>query len=280
MVRLFEDLRKMNDDLRHSWYFRCWIVVWIVLAVISLVAFIEFAARSGEASKEKNWQLYVDTPTELEFPQFHVNPVDVGITLMSGVCSQEGKSIKQIGCSSGQPSTACMAFQTTGVVAYASSKDFNQGLISCNFTTTAYANTTNFMLVWDVDGPSINQYHGQYFGPRATPGALVNLVPVTIEPYGSAAYFVWRPQIEYLTNAPSTNFYSLNIRIDRFYVEHYQEKDLYSGWQAMGDFGGFVFWCVILHIITMALFGLAFQNNSTFLGTVHSGSTEERGQLL
>eukprot|EP01119_Soliformovum_irregulare_P002737 TRINITY_DN1299_c0_g1_i1.p1 TRINITY_DN1299_c0_g1~~TRINITY_DN1299_c0_g1_i1.p1 ORF type:complete len:282 (-),score=46.19 TRINITY_DN1299_c0_g1_i1:60-905(-) len=281
MVRLFENLRKINEDLHHSWYFRLWVVFWIVLAVVSVVAFIEFAARSGEAGRDKNWELYIDSPSELQFPEFTIRPVDTTMLIQSYGCWHKGAPLKSRACGAGGLTSTCVAFDTSGVVHQASqASNFDDSTISCNFTTSPTTPTINQMLVWDVDAAMFTNFPSQFFAARNFPGAMVNLVATSIEPYGLSSYFTWKPSIEYLSNSATPGIYNLVIRIDAPFIEHYRERDVYNGWQALGDFGGFVFWCVILHIITMALLGFAFSNTSTFLGRGVNSSREERGQLL
>ncbi len=69
MGETIQQLPKIINDLKYSWYFRLW-------TLLLFICFILFWVSVGIFSKEKlmldkQYQLYLEEATQLDYPQFH-----------------------------------------------------------------------------------------------------------------------------------------------------------------------------------------------------------------
>jgi len=257
---------RIINDLKSSWYFRVWLVLWILLMVVWWVALGILSDHSEKASKHKVQQYYVEHESKIRFPEFRLR-----------FKLQPGQMLSEFNCFYGDPA---VAGATVPVGAIASLCEFNDTCISvasqtveacatyspkCNDRLVCVLNVTGavtpFLVAWELlQGERIgfNEYAQVWI--QANDAAWVLLTKeVHHDKVG------WNRELVYHSaNFPNT-YWGIVTIINTFNVEHYEELDLYNGWQATADIGGFIMFLLIFHTFTMFIVGVFFENDSTFL---------------
>jgi len=282
----FARLRSIIEDLKTSWYFRIWTIVWSVCFILAFVSLIILSARSAEAGTEKDWNMWVENATKIAFPNFHFrfthHEETQDVFDGSPVCVHEGTGFQlpPTTCTGiTKDPTKCQAFP--GEVISASNSiaaPFGDDTIKCFINTTGWIyNSTNQMMAFEIEGSS--GYDPIDFSPRANPGAWIMLKKRVASPlHSKVQYPFWEKSLLYHSSVKTPGFFVVRVIIGSFRVDHWQQADNFNGWRALDTIGGFSFWMVILHTIVMVIFGIIFANNSKFLNP--HGHEEEHGKPL
>jgi len=59
--------------------------------------------------------------------------------------------------------------------------------------------------------------------------------------------------------------YNVTVSLQGFGIFHFEKMSIYSPWRAFGDIGGVAFFLLLAHTLAMAIIGMCFTNNSSFL---------------
>jgi len=276
----FETAKDIIDDLKHSWYFRIWVVLWLVCAIVSFAGLIVLSNASEMAQKEPGFRVWTDFPEQLTFP-------NVWIFLQRSEIGDE--SISQVSCMYGPnnitvPTTNCpfpgvepgLCYQITANTTVAQAPpqgkhNFYHGsdVIFCLIWTTANASAVqpyNTVLAAGIQDTRVPVFLGngvitdvrlevesvQYHGSSQAPGTRY-----TIES-GTASNVV-----------PNGANFGMALRFNDFRVLNFQKADLFNGWMGIGTIGGFAFFLYILHSGIMGMIGCFLPNTSKFLGGEH-----------
>jgi hypothetical protein len=291
MPHFFDRFSVIVHDLKSSWYFRVWAVLWAICAVFVFVSLIILGARSTEADREQNWTYWRENATQIEFPGFHFRIEDPTQTITASWCNHAGVALSLVACSYGGSSSNCFKVDTTGIIAINKwGEPVSNTQIDCFINTTGYGLQDNLMLAWALDphsGYSSNPYHQvNYIGPDQ--GAYVFLEKEIVKPMhaldnGDTFLTFWRRRVHYESTVKVNGQYYVSTAIETFGVGHFEQKDIYNGWMAMGDVGGFAFFLLILHTIVMLGLGVFLANDSKFLlgeHEAHGGSSAEKSPLV
>jgi hypothetical protein len=287
--QLFERISVIVHDFKSSWYFRVWGVLWIICAIFVFVALIILGAKSTEADREGNWNVWFENATQIEFPGFHFLIQDPTQTIVYKQCAHLGNPLKLDACSYGGTPNNCFRVVTDGI--YAINKwgePMANTQINCVINTTNFSNNDNLMIAWALD-PHNDFASNPYFASssiRPNNEAWVLLEKRVARPRhaldnGDRELTFWRRRIHYQSTEADPGYYYVSTIIESFGVEHYEQKDFYDGWQAMGDVGGFAFFLLILHSIVMLGVGVFLANDSKFLAGGHvEGTAAEHAPLV
>jgi len=254
------------EDLKSSWYFRLWLLFWIVCAALSFGSLIVLGSRSSLLSKHSVWESWVESATSMNYPQFSFFLADDESTntLTDVVCTRGGGLIlHKYPCANGLPYPGrCVMIDGTGVEA---SQLMNN--LRCTVNLTSPSSATKIM--------GFNIVNDQDFGTNVlwiapSQNSEIQLEASKVTSYTtSSVKTLWRKVLFYLTTVVetgTTQYYEIAVKIGNFNIIHFQEDSpTYVGWMAVGEIGGFAFFCVILHTLVMGFFGLFLENNSKFL---------------
>jgi len=253
----------ISEDLKHSWYFRIWALLWLLCALLAFSALIILGGRSAEMAKEPGWRSWMQKETEINFPLFQIKTlsnetfdfiqtfrckhVSSGIELLIPTSACDGKSEAQ-----------CILFDTAGVNA---TPDNNEILCEFNITSPVGEDRTiEFLAMQTADErppPSL------FIQPTAN--AQIVVQPTIMQAKGEKQETHWDARLNYKSSVQENTFFMIQIIMGSFTVMHFEEDAWYDGWMSLGEVGGFAFFLYILHTIAMTLVGFFLENNSTFL---------------
>lgn len=291
MGQLFYNIRVIVDDLKHSWYFRIWSVLWAICALFVFIALIVLAQRSDVAGREKDFHYWVQNATEIPFPRFHFRlsrAQSSGVEIIAKNCSHEKLHIPLGECApwkgKTEPITKCFSVPTDGIVAV---NDWNEPRgdvrVDCHITTTADLSTPGPLIAWELDGDlEASAHYGQHhqttwIAPNDHTWLILEKGVVKYQ--GENRKTEWGRNLVYHSTVSSSNTYHIQTIIGSFRVLHVEQQDSYNGWMALGGIGGFAYFLLILHTIIMMAVGVIFTNDSKFL-TSAGDSSEERTSML
>jgi len=242
---------------------------------------IELGAKSNESGREKDWNTWIENATELTFPRFHFRLPPFGATgekLGNYYCSRlPGETVRTGNCAGHSDTSRCFAVYADEFTVQNSIVGWREGAdkITCYFNITGYNVTVeNSNIGWSIEGPhrtfSSPFSNTLWIEPRVKPGAWVYLQKRIISPMNnlfseSAGVEVWEKSFLYHTTERNPGSYTITTLLSTFRVDHREQTDTYNGWMAVGGIGGFAFFMVILHTITMIFFGIFLPNESRFL---------------
>jgi len=284
------------DDIKHSWYFRVWALVWLTLVIMSFVVLVRLSTWSVHAGKERQLLFWIENATQVEFPKFRVSLPDdrwnknETIVKDSFSCEHNGQNIPTRYCKGKSDYLTCAVVDTTGLFAHRENREQNRQRIRCSFETQGWHPNTNTLVAWELDEDHAigrNAHAALWFEPRQSPGVQVNLRKAYVSydrdelDFGKddVEHPVWERTLVYHTTVEHKGHYNFTTFIETFMVEHLDMVDMYNGWIALGEVGGFAFFMIVLHVIVMLLVGFIFDNNSKFLST-SQGSGPENTSLL
>jgi len=282
MPQLFDNVRLLVEDFKTSWYFRIWSLFWVVCAILAFVCLIILGMRSTEAQKEKDWNTWFENASSIEFPNFRFKLLDPqdNFIVSSINCTHGPLGISYTQCRSGEPMTRCFAVSSGTVNAFNQwDEPFDNYRITCAFNTTGTA-AENQMVAWEVEnaGNSFNArpYHTTLIGPNNN--MWVMLEKVIIKPLHTDGFIDWQKKVVHHSTVHEIGYYRVSTFIQTFRVAHFEQQVSYNGWMAMGGFGGFAFFLLILHTMVMIIAGFVLTNDSKFLH--RSGGDSEMSERI
>jgi hypothetical protein len=256
------------DDIKGSWYFRFWMLVWVVCFIMFWVTMGVFGAKSNMAREEPAWRVWIenDTKSGLEYPPFYFklqwDELAAKEEIISATCSnQNGMSIMPRACP-GIPNTkTCVEFQTNSEATSRHSR------IKCYLLTNANR-TEDRMILFGTD-----QQHNATWGdkwdlymwPNANAHIALQRTAVKRDAKGAKEFDFWTKELTYHSSVFTANQYNVTIEFRSVDTLHFQQYDYYNGWMAVSDIGGFAFFMSILLAVVMVAVGCIFDNDSKFL---------------
>jgi len=280
-----ENARLIVDDLKTSWYFRVWCLLWAVCAIVAFSALIILAHRSQQEIKEEEFQMWVENATEIPFPKFHFRihtEADIPRVqnFTSKRCTHNGAFLTTTTCApwrgiNPSPET-CFAVNTDGIVAENKWEDWQDLFINCEITTAGVDADKNLLIAWELEGENVGTYGGNSFASiwiAPNDKAWVMLEKALIQGGRKQPKWieVWERTLLYHSTNASPNFYNVSTIIGTFRVNHIELKDPSIGWVGAANVGGFAFFVILIHTIVMSLFGICLDNDSKFLRGNDSG---------
>jgi hypothetical protein len=273
--------KRIFNDLRSSWYFRLWLLFWVILAIVWFVGMGFLANRADDASKHKVQQYFVDHHSKIEYPKFQLrfplkadqsvneynNPAcTYGFYNNITVPSNLIKCLKPIG---GGDDTFdyCLQVDTTGIFAVRGegfTDPVANNRLTCIVNITGGLipiNQEDVLVAFELlNDPAFGPNSGASLWIAANNAAWVLLTKATFN--GKDA---WERDLLYHSSRYVPGFWQVTAVIDSFRVERFEDAVIYDGWQAAADIGGFITFLMIFHVAVMIIVGLFCVNNSQFL---------------
>jgi hypothetical protein len=262
------------DDLRTSWYFRIYAFLWFVCAVVAFAGLIIFGSKSTSETNNKLWKTYVTFPESINFPSFRIRiESDENQRLSSVTCRHSGVLLTTSDCGEvyGNKTwwdrTKCQKINADKIRVPKKLVKYSDAWIQCEINTTIAINDANSLLAWELTGKAkpegANAYASMWFQPNENAWILLRK-DVSVDIKGKETQ-LWDRALVYHSTVAKAGHYKLTTIISDFRVNHYKEEIAYDGWMAMGDFGGFIIFLVVLHTITMLVFGIFLEYDGRFL---------------
>jgi len=269
MAKTTDQIRFIIYDFKYSWYFRVWAVFWFLGLVFSFTALILLSQRSGEAGSERDFKVHINNASELTFPriQFSISYHNPAISIATKTCYHSGTPIITTTCESVNGVTPgldkCFAVESDSITIYNNGRhNFNTSHIYCHINTTATHVGNNSMLVWRTErGRGIVS---DLF-LRHNSQIWVVLRPVNFA-IGGTHHQDWERELVYHSSVAHPGQFSVRTVIATFIETDVRRVDIYDGYRAIGDIGGFMYFMVILHTLLLIIAGAFLSNTSKFLG--------------
>jgi len=262
------NFRVIMEDLKTSWYFRIWGVLWLICGIMVLVALGVLGGRSQSAKKESTQRIWVENATELGFPAFQF--LFTGTEqekILNVFCEHSGMMMTTSSCGGGQSTDKCVMVNTEGVTA----KNTGDTMaiyrsIFCLINTTLPVNPGNKDLIMAVkfDGPNYGPASFSFVEVAPNGDAWILVEQIMIKENGKEQGG-WERNLVYHSTISQPGKYAISVIINSFRVLHIENFTWFSGWMATGDVGGFAYFLLILHTTIMIFVGLACVNDSKFL---------------
>jgi len=271
------NLRLIIDDFKTSWYFRVWVLLWVVCAIISFVALGILSHSSSENQLKPGWRIWIDEPGQLNYPDFYFSLLpgeNISVSISSQNCYNQNHSISIpiTGCDGAVGLSECFVMQSSSIVSKyteaARTFPFWAGShIFCDINITVENPTADDTML------AVGVYNTDRIFPKFIfPGTVaeIRIEEEVIQPKGQSGMVRHRLEQNYESDRNSHAAFTVFFRFAHWRVMHFEETNLFNGWMGVGEIGGFVFFLYLLHTITMAIIGICLPNTSKFLG----GNTE------
>jgi len=268
------------EDLKTSWYFRIWAILWIICAIFSFVGLIVLSHSSDEAQLKPGWRIWVEHRESAYYPDFEItlfaneNLTD-SITTCNCFYGKEATPVGTAPCKTGQPITQCVQVQSSSFQSYKSDETvgfpfFTTDSIHCYIINEAQNVTADDRILAVAVGNIQNKPTPNFVAPgtRTEIRFLERQIQYRKMPV-EVNYETQTGVVSNINNNPSSSI--IFFKFAHLHVDHFQETDVFNGWMGVGVIGGFCFFLYLLHAIIMALIGICVPNTSKFLG----GSREE-----
>jgi len=261
-----EKFKQAIHDLKESWYFRFWAVLWLVGVIVTFASFIVLV--SADRKVAVNW---FEFSPPMNFPNFHFR-VDGGsqrFFLTMNCIQPDGTPIQWVPCADpNTDTTRCRAIHPT--VAATMSRDNRMARsLNCQFTTNGTGPEGDIM-AFEVEGPmTFAETDGAgdvatWFGPNSNTWLDMKRREITVKNFDLT---LWDVVPIYHSTIWNPQNYNATVMIGEFLVQYINIREMYSGWLVYGAIGGTGFFMVIIQTILMALLGICLSNTSVFLNS-------------
>jgi len=264
---------QMVEDIKSSWYFRFWLVLWIPCFLLAFICLIILGNISRKNQHHEDTKVWWENTSYINYPQFHfrlpenegsiagINCVyDQNQQLHTQLCEPWHGQVPDI--------SQCIAVASASYGVGNSFKDSPwQETIQCNVTAISPKNVS-LLMAWEIEDPQTNIDVG------GNAAAAIWVAPTTnaqIQLFKSVTTWdkkplnLWYRNLVYHSTVSVLSQYSVTIQIAGFGVFHYEKMSMFNPWQAVGDIGGFAFFVGLAHTAAMIIIGLVMSNSSTFL---------------
>jgi len=65
-----EKFSNLAEDLKTSWYFRIWFILWLAGFLATFSALIILGKRADTAMAHESWRTWFERDTKIEYPSF------------------------------------------------------------------------------------------------------------------------------------------------------------------------------------------------------------------
>lgn len=264
---------QIMEDIKSSWYFRFWLLLWIPCMLVAFICLIILGNISRQNQNHEDTKIWWQNVSYVDYPQFHFRLPENEGSIAFVECLYDGNvNVKTQLC---QPwhgvvpdISQCIAVASASYGVSNSWKDSPwQETIHCNVTAVSPKNVS-LLMAWEIEDPNVNIDVG------GNAAAAVWVAPTTnahIQLFKSVTTWdkkplnLWYRQLVYHSTVSVVGQYSVAIEIASFGIFHYDKMSMYNPWRAVGDIGGFAFFVGLVHTAAMIIIGLAMANSSTFL---------------
>jgi len=288
MAETFYKIRQILHDIRHSWYFRFWGILWIVCAIVVFAILIVLGQTANQTFQQKDVRIWGENVSSITYPSFHfrIGGGNLNETFTSLTCEQNGVWLNNRNCM-GDPfintQQYCIAVNSENFTAVQNNSNFGEywtNRIRCNISTTG--NVGNLLIAFEIEDPNVqtigpNGYASIWIAPNQH--AWVELDKSIYTNSSGLDTIQWYRSLIYHSTIGITGQYNVSVDIGGYWVSHVEQSDIYSGFMSMGDVGGFGFFMLVIHALLMIIIGICFANTSEFLGGKSTTPVDRRGNL-
>jgi len=267
-----EQVKQVFHDVKTSWYFRFWALLWIVGVIVTLVSFGVMVGTDRRVNE--NW---FEFQHQIDFPNFHFRVDFASQRYFTGMsCNDSNGPISFYPCDNAQRDgdiTRCRAIHPT-TPAVASFRDHGQRQISCFFTTNGTGPEGDIM-AYELEGHDVfSETDGggdtaTWFGPNSM---LWLTMKKRVFEWKNIKISAWDTVPIYHSTLHVPQQYNVTVMIGEFLVQYIQPREMFSGWVVYGAIGGTAFFMVMIQTIVMIALGICFANTSTFLSEGRAGN--------
>jgi len=262
-------------DIKESWYFRIWGILWLACAIIVASILITLGQSSSQALTEKDVMVWVENApcTVIQFPRFHFHTGwDSTMQITNLTCFHNTAPVTVGPCPtqySNGPNTCFTVYADSfSTSALTSTVIWGDERILCNMTTTGNSTMLGSLVAFEIEGTDeesvgSNSYASIWIAPNNMAWVMLEKSIFTYANGGNITD--WDRYLLYHSTQFTQNNYGIEVIIGNFEVWHIDQTDIYNGMMAMGDVGGFAYFMLIIHSILMIFIGLCFLNTSSFL---------------
>jgi len=275
----FQAIKDIAEDLKNSWYFRIWSLLWVVCAIVSFVALIILSRASNAAQDKPSFRMWTEMKSSINYPNLYVflsygEYEAENIKNINCVFGPNNVTVDVTGCDGGNQYTGecqmIVANTTTSVYPPSTNPSYYQepeGIwceIYTDYNTTAGKGPYNTMIGIVADDTAA---FPTYMNPGAVSWMTMEQEVVTDKQFnGGKPVSFFRLQSTIISNqAPDGARMAFFVGFATFSVTHFETIDFFNGWMGVGAIGGFGFFLYILHAAIMGIIGLFITNNSVFL---------------
>jgi len=150
--------------LQHSWYFRIWILLWIVCAIVGFICFIILSVYSASETEHKELSFWTEKAITLNFPRFHFRTIG-NEKILGVVCAHNNNYLNTSECAPWNgvvpPISNCVAANGESFFATnspTSNPELDPRIICLLFTNGT--NDNNTLLAWETEGANVINFGG------------------------------------------------------------------------------------------------------------------------
>jgi len=260
-----DKLKQIGHDIKNSWYFRFWGILWAIGVIVTFAAFVAVIATDRRVN-----ETWMDFSTTMTIPNFHFRVDHLSSQTFIGNinCNFNGIPLYPQQCNRPEDSdmTKCQAIHPTQPAVMIRG-DRTQRTVNCTFLTNGTGPEGDIM-AFELEGDHIfSQTDGMgdtatWFGPNSMTWLIMKK---RVFQWKSFEVDVWDTVPIYHSTIFQQNNFSAAVMIGEFLVMHINPREMYSGWVVFGAVGGTGFFMTILASIIMIIVGIFLNNNSTFL---------------
>jgi len=275
-------VKQVIHDLGNSWYFRVWGVAWLALGLVVFSALIILSKQSTQMRQQMDLLTWIENSSSIPFPRFHLrmdHRQNHAVFQAPPTCYFGSTLLSVSPCPNWRgfqlPQNVCATFNSDSFSAL-NNWQVADARIYCEVLTTGFLGTDNRMLAFEIEGT--NQYAwgpGDYASMWFQPNDEIQILlrkNYWTQSHSSPQIILWERQLVYHSTNFAEDFYNVSVIMGNFYTRHWQPKDAYNGWMAVGNIGGVAFFMVCIHTAIMAIVGLILTNTSTFLTSDESAN--------
>jgi len=261
------------EDIKTSWYFRVWLLLWVVCAAVS-IACLALMSKRKEGQDSKSFQVgNYETVNSMPFPTFHLRFGEAPGTWkgQSINCNINGEPVAIQLCYNQTSFANCFAVDGPSVVANNSAANPLSRFLDCTATADiAYSGVelSDNLVAWEIDGPPSGQE--EYYGGNSYAGIWIQpatLAWVMLTPVEFNGHLEWERVLLYHGFFNNSNqfsaVYQVSTLINSFTYWKYRDHNFFDGWMDTATTGGFVFFTLILHTIVLFFVGFLLNSQSS-----------------
>jgi hypothetical protein len=270
-----------KEDLKDSWQFRIWLLLWIIIGSLMIAGMVAFSASQSASRTDQSVNLV--NATSITFPNFRFRFTDKNtkskIDYPSSFCSTSlasNTNLTATQCT--QMSSQCI--KVTGSVVTVSNSPLANQPIVCTIKTVSATGNPEY-LTFEINDQDANSY-----------GYGVNELGLTIPPTQNSwvtlekstynGLNMWDTRYQEITwdnnpAGPQITTYIVSVWIGTFRVFSYTDNNsltVSAVWgQSAALFGGFLYFMLVIQSIAMFIVNLFVAQDSRFLRSLNGGNS-------
>jgi len=276
MAYVNDQLNKIKADLYNSWYFRVWLLAWVVCGSVTFASLIIFSDYNTYVDPSSALSVTIANATFINFPvfQYRYGTSPTGSRLDNVRCKHNLVTLQTRECGGTATTKNCKEIMCGGEIAVNTYNiDVANRQIICDVSTIVDVSEAPQVLHWELDefysesralwGP--DEMRVIYLNPNTK--AVIHMTKSEMLKDGKKERDTWEPFLTYEGLMETNTSYTVITEISTFKVMHYNQvsrKNIVD-WENCAWIGGFGLFMYLIQWLFMALVGMLLENNSQFL---------------